>query len=288
MLAVMRMHLSLAVLFAAALQTSSRIEVPAAGTTVPMLDVGGRPMVDVRINGKGPYAFILDTGATFTAIDAELVKELSLPAGPDVSSERVVRVDDFRIGDVVVHDFLAASLAGMLGGLGGANPPRGVLSAAAFPGHLVVLDYPGKRVTIRPGALPAADKRRVFEYAASEALPVVPVRVAGHEYHIHLDSGSPGGVMLPMKYSAELPLAAPPVEVGRARTMAGTFPVQSAAVTGAVEIGEYTLDLKEIRFSDLRPGSEPGIGNVGALVLRGFVVTFDSKNRRMKFERPVG
>jgi hypothetical protein len=284
---LMRIHISLGVLIFAALQTSARIDVPPAGATVPMLEVGGRPMVDVRINGKGPYPFILDTGATFTAIDGDLAKELALPPGRDVESEPTVRVDEFRVGDAVAHGFLAGSLPGMLGGLGGANPPRGVLSAAAFPGQLVVLDYPGKRVTIKPGALPAADNRRVFEYSASEPLPVVPVRVAGHEYHIHLDSGSPGGVMLPMKYAAELPLAAPPVEVGHARTVAGTFPVQSATVTGAIEIGEYVLDLKEVRFSDLRPGPEPGIGNIGALVLRGFVVTFDSKNRRVKFERPA-
>jgi hypothetical protein len=150
----------------------------------------------------------------------------------------------------------------------------------------VVLDYPGRHVTIKPGALPAADNKRIFEYGASEPLPVVPVRVAGHEFHIHLDSGSPGGVMLPTKYAAELPLTGPPVEVGRARTVAGTFPVQSATIAGVVEIGEFGLDLKEIRFSDLRPGPEPGIGNIGAQVLKEFVVTFDAANRRVRFDRP--
>ncbi len=33
-----------------------------------MLDLGGRPMVEVKINGKGPFPFILGTGATHTAI----------------------------------------------------------------------------------------------------------------------------------------------------------------------------------------------------------------------------
>jgi hypothetical protein len=61
--------------------------------------------------------------------------------------------------------------------------------------------------------------------------------------------------------------------------------VQSATVKGTIEIGEFTLVQKEVRFSDLRPGPEPGIGNIGARVLREFVVTFDSKNRRVKFER---
>ena len=41
-----------------------KVEVPVAGVTVPLMgDVGGRPLVDVTINGNGPYPFILDTGA---------------------------------------------------------------------------------------------------------------------------------------------------------------------------------------------------------------------------------
>src|SRR5213593_2208651 len=36
-------------------------------------------IVPVKINGQGPYKFVLDTGATFTCIDAKLVDELKLP-----------------------------------------------------------------------------------------------------------------------------------------------------------------------------------------------------------------
>jgi hypothetical protein len=259
---------------------------PAAPVTVPMLDIGGRPMVDVTINGKGPYPFILDTGAGFTGIDETLATELNLAPGTPVRGEQTVRIPDFGVGGLVVHDFQAGRMPSLVRAIAGERPPRGVLSAAAFPGRLVVLDYPGKHVTISPGALGAADNRRIFEYGEDEDLPVIPVRVAGHEYHIHLDSGSPGGVMLPTRYIEEVPLEAPPVAVGQARTMAGTFPVQAATVKGAIEIGEYTLTEKEVRFSDLRPGSKPGIGNLGGQVLRDFIVTFDSKNRRLKLERP--
>ncbi len=270
----------------ALLVAQARAGLPPSGVTVPMLDVGGRPMVDVRINGKGPYPFILDTGASNTAVDTTLVTELGLTKGGGSDVDHGIRLESFAIGDFTVRGMVAGSMAGMLGGLGGANPPRGVLSAAAFPGNLVVLDYPNRRVTIKPGALPAADGRRTFEYGAEHVLPVVPVRVAGHEITIHLDSGSPGGVMLPLKYEQELPLVSAPVRVGRARTVAGTFDVEEAAIQGVVEVGEYTLDIKEIRFSDLRPGPQPGIGNIGGLALRGFVVTFDAKNRRVRLERP--
>lgn len=251
-----------------------------------MLDIGGRPMVDVAINGKGPYPFILDTGADFTAIDETLAAELNLPSATPVDSEQTVRIVDFAVGDFVVHDFKAGRMPSLVRAIAGERPPRGVLSAAAFPGWLVVFDYPGRRVTIAPGALASADNHRIFEYGADEELPVIPVNVGGHEYRIHLDSGSPGGIMLPMKYIEELPLAAAPVNVGTARTVAGSFPVQSATLNGTISIGEYTLEGKEVRFSDLRPGPKPGIGNVGGRVLRDFVVTFDARNRRLKLEKP--
>lgn len=41
-------------------------------------------VVPVKINGKGPYDFVLDTGATFTCVDRSLAEELRLPdwSGP--------------------------------------------------------------------------------------------------------------------------------------------------------------------------------------------------------------
>lgn len=41
-------------------------------------------IVPVKINGQGPYDFVLDTGATFTCVDRPLAEELKLPdwSGP--------------------------------------------------------------------------------------------------------------------------------------------------------------------------------------------------------------
>jgi hypothetical protein len=40
---------------------------------------GAAILVPVKINGQGPYTFVLDTGATFTCIDQKLVDQLKLP-----------------------------------------------------------------------------------------------------------------------------------------------------------------------------------------------------------------
>ena len=40
---------------------------------------GAAILIPVKINGKGPYTFVLDTGATFTCIDQPVATELKLP-----------------------------------------------------------------------------------------------------------------------------------------------------------------------------------------------------------------
>jgi hypothetical protein len=263
--------------FAAAPAALPQATTPAKSVTVPMLEVGGRPMIEVTINGKGPYALIFDTGASFTGIDGDLLDEVA----PGKSE-----LDELRIGGAAFRHFAVHRMPALPASLAGTVTPRGVLSASAFPGSLVVYDFPARRVTITPGSLPAADGKRVFEYPAGEELPLVPVRVAGHEYWIHLDTGSPSGVTLPTRTATDVPLEAPPVEIGRARTMGGTFPVSRATVNGTIEIGAFPLTLTTVEFSDVRPGPEPAPGNVGVRVLGGFIVTFDSAHRRVQLDRP--
>lgn len=270
------------------------IHVPQDGVTVPMQDMGGRPVVELRINGKGPYRFILDTGAVTTVVSDELSRELALapPAGMQAASAggglapAIVMIHDILLGDAVLEGVIAAAmpLAGLLNDKD-ENAPRGILSAASFPGYLLVYDYPGKRISIKKGALENADSRSSFQYSEDQVLPTVPLRVAGHDTHVHLDTGSGFGLTLPVKFLTELPLASQPKEAGKVRTGAGEFPVSVARVAGAIELGKYKLGLDEVRFSDARPGPGPAAGNIGYEVLRHFVVTLDSKNRRIRIDQ---
>ena len=248
----------------------------AMAATVPMLDIGGRPMANLMLNGKGPYQFIVDTGAESTLIDSGLAAELGLGSGNTIREARLGRavLKGLNVAPVPMSQMFPQ-----------ADAPKGVLSAASFPGYLLILNYPQKRITIRKGALPAADNRTIFEYAADEKLPMVPIRIAGHDTAVDLDSGSPLGLTLPVKFLKQLPLASEPKEVGRARTQAGEYPISSAQVAGDIELGQYRLDSSQVRFSDVAPGPEPPHGNIGAQVLRDFKVTFDAKNRRIKLNK---
>ena len=260
------------------------IAVPNSGTTVPMLDVAGRPAVGGTINGKGPYVMILDTGASASVLSPDLIQELALPAAPGLAGGALVRMAELRIGDTTLTGVTAARIS-LLSAFVGDRSPRGVLSASGFPGCLVTLDYPGKQVRIRKGALPPADDRRVFQYSTEDMLPKVPIGIAGHVYRLDVDSGAPGGVTLPIRDEQDLPLSDAPAPVGQARSNAGEFPVFRASLSGAVALGEFSLDVTHIEFSDLRPGVAAPTGTIGSRVLGQFVVTLDATNRRVKLER---
>jgi hypothetical protein len=271
----------------------SRIDVPPAGLTLPMRDFGGRPLVDVRINDQGPYSFVFDTGAGISVISESVGRELSLsPAagvqarspGGGAAPPTIVMVNTLGVGTATLGGLMAAVMP-LEELLKGDGAPRGVLSASSFRGCLVVLDYPGKRITIKPGALEAADSKTIFEYGEDQALPLVPVRIAGHDTYVHLDTGSVYTLTLPRHFLAELPLKTQPKDAGMARLLTGTSPVSTAAVDGPIQLGQYPLDLREVRFSDMRLGGEVGPGNIGSEVLKDFVVTLDSKNRRVRLVR---
>ena len=263
--------------------TEQKLDVPTEGLSVPMSDFGGRPTVQVKINGKGPYPFIFDTGALSSVVDSGLANELSLPESDDGDL-----INQLQIGGAILHDLPVH--AGPISAMFGQNDaPRGVFSALSFPGYLVTFDFPEKQITIRKGSLKEPDNKAVFAYRADDELPIVPVKVAGHPMRVHLDTGAPFSLSLPTKYKNEVPLTGPSVESHKARTHAGEFPVYKGTVAGEIEIGGYKLPNHEVLFTDVvpHPGATPQ-GQVGGATLRDFVVTLDSQNRRVQFAQTVG
>jgi predicted aspartyl protease len=72
----------------------------------------------VRIDGQGPFQFVVDTGANRTVVSAELARSLGLPPGPmanvhgvaGVEPAQTAMIGELRVGSVVSKDLLAPRL----------------------------------------------------------------------------------------------------------------------------------------------------------------------------------
>ena len=281
-----RVHLAcrcllFAMLFAAQrAHAEQNVTLPAKTASVPMLSFGGRPGVNVKINGQGPFPFVVDTGASQTVIDATLAGALSLNSG---GGGAVIK--QLEIGEASVRD-MSVIIGPILGMPGEGGSPRGVLSAISFPGYLLTFDFPRKQVTIRSGALGNSDDKTIFSYDASDDFPTLPVRVGGHQVRVHLDTGAPVALALPTKYKDEVPLDGSLGEGHKARTPSGEFPILKGTLKTEAEIGVYKLSGHDVFFTDAvpSPNATPS-GQVGSAGLADFAVTLDSRNRRIELAK---
>jgi hypothetical protein len=272
-------------------QPFDRSEMDSTSTEVPMLSAEN-VLVEVRIDGKGPYRFALDTGAAGGGrIGRDLATKLGLktvgqaisgdPSGKNRETVDIVEAGSLAIGDAT---FSAVKLAVRdLPAAPGRPAPDGILGFGLFQDHLLVLDYPARRVRIEKGELPPADNREVLDFTERRGIPSVKLQVGDLEVSADVDSGnSRGELVLPGSYIGKVPLEKEPVVVGRGRTVSNEFEIKQAPLKGAVRLGSQSIERPLVDFVEIFP-----VANIGHAFLRRFAVTIDQKNHRIRFRMPA-
>lgn len=280
-------------------------------TIAPMHMRGLMPVVEVKLNGQGPFAFMIDTGAGMQAdIDTSVAERLKLqpsgsavngdPSGENDREVATVTIDSITFGeDRAGNEFAGATRKRRVSVSTNTvefrnvtavvRPQRitkdypavdGILGFALFRDYLLTLDYPAMRVTLQQGDVPAANGADILDFEIENRIPVIELAVGKIRVPAHLDSGNfVAGFILPEEIVEQLPLLSQPVIVGGARSVSNRIELRQAQISGTIRIGSFDFPQPMITFPAL---SET---NVGFKVLRDFVVTFDQKNRRVKFER---
>lgn len=270
--------------------TPARTVLPAGRTVAVPMDLGsGQPVVEVTLDGRGPYRMFLDTGAGSTVLDRSLADELGLrhvgttrigdPADPEAIAADVVLIDSLRIGGARFEAIRAASWD-RSALRRDSDPPRGVIGFAVFRELLLTLDYPAAEVRLARGNLPAADGQTILRYADPNGVPAIPIEVAGTRLEADLDTGSPGFLSIPQQDTSRVRFAGALEVMGRGRTVNSEVLFRGAAVDGAVTIGKHRFDHAVVMVQDALPNP-----NLGGRALRDFALTFDQRARRIRFER---
>jgi hypothetical protein len=258
---------------------------PRLPVLVPFPDCGSTVLLPVRVNGRGPFLFILDSGANSIALDQRLADSLGLaPAGtgaatgagagkvayrsyPRDSVEFDVAGVRFRSDHTISIDL--SNQPGILGfdvgGVLGTDFFRRVTVEVHYDAHAVRFHDPNGYVApagSRP--IPLTFERRVPFVTARLTVPGVPARTR----RLLVDCGSEDAVDDSLLLESRAPLH---------RTMGGVGSGQPYEVVFGriqrLELGPFVLE-------DL-PSAAPGVCLIGGEVLRRFVVTFDFRRDRL-------
>lgn len=262
----------------------------AAGDTanVPLDLSMGQPVIEVFLNGHGPYRMFLDTGAGTTVLDQSLARELGLakvsetrlgdPADPRAIVADVVTIDTLRIGSAVFAGVPAASWdrSALRPGV---DRPRGVVGLPVFRALLETIDFPAAALRLSRGHL-GEPGGAILRYRSMGGVPLIPIDVAGAGMEAHLDTGSPGFLSIPEKDSSRVRFAGPLREVGRGRTVNSVVTFRGAPLDGAVHVGGASFDHPLLVLNDKLP-----VAILGSRALRDCVVTLDAANQRVRIER---
>lgn len=262
------------------------LDAPAA---VPMEFVAGRLVVSAKINGRGPYKFILDSGAQVSLLAAPFGRELGLtvtgempvgsPGSATPQTARIMRVERLELGALAAEDFgmLEMDLASLQQRVPGL---KGVISAQLFAGILITYDYPAAMMRYRRGELPAADGQIVFAWPSGHRLPGVLMHFGKNDVWVDVDTGAQGGLTLAQGAAGGFEWSEPPVPDEPIKLVDRELKAFKGRFKGTVEFGRYRLEQPLIKLH------EGTYNNVGYQVLKDFALTIDSANRRFELRKP--
>jgi predicted aspartyl protease len=248
--------------------------------------VAGMPTITAMVNGRGPYRFGVDTGASgYLRVSPELAAALGLeqvgearagdPSGRNPISIPVYRVESLAFGGLTYSGISTTPLTLRPPGLAEID---GIIGIGFFETLLLTIDYGGLRLSAGPGALPA-DGRDVVEISYDRGgLISMPLTIGETVHQVHLDTGNTRfPLFMPAESIAALPTRGEAREIGRARTVSQEVSLQAIDLAAPVRVGGTLLPVTAAGFPAL--GS---VGNIGSQALATMAVTVDYANRRLR------
>jgi hypothetical protein len=281
-----RLTLSIALFFACAVSVAAQ---RSSAAVAPMQFRGLMPVIEVKLNGQGPFAFAIDTGGGMQAdIDTSIATQLRLVTTGQVRSGDPSGLND-RVLNTTHIDSIAFAGAEFRNVTAVVRPQRitadypnvdGILGFALFTDYLLTLDYPAMQVRLARGNLPAANGADILSFELEHRVPVIEVAIGKWRVKAHVDSGNfVAGFILPEDLVEQLPLLSEPVTVGRARSVSNQIEIKQAQLRDTIHIGHFDYPQATIAFPALSDT------NVGFKILRDYALTFDQKNKRMRMVR---
>jgi predicted aspartyl protease len=216
----------------------------------------GRIVIDAAVNGHGPFAFALDTGATISVVFDDLRDELGLEAVPGkvlvihglVSSGQfpIVRVEQLQVGREIWANPRIASLPGdtdasaALDGLLGVDFLRHYAVGFSVRDNVVRLFAPGMVAERNYRGWTSIPLEQVFIGDSGAALYFLAIEIGGHRIPAVFDLGA--GLNLINESAAQT--------IGLEKSASRDTEVLSGAIESTPFTARFRVD--EVRTANVR------------------------------------
>jgi hypothetical protein len=266
------------------------------GDEVNARKVETRMTVEVRVNGRGPYHFVVDSGADTSAVGLRLARDLQLPAGTPVLLNAItdrnvvdrVKVASLTLGPSTITSLeLPALTEANLGG-------DGMIGIDALVRQRLMLDFDARIIKVEDAAKPPPrypDEIVITAKRQRGQLILTEVRAGGLRLNAIIDTGSEISI-------GNLALRDKLLKSSRNRKV---WTVAATGVTGKtidlqlgtikeLKLGSVTLGNVPLAFADVPPFTVFGVNDEPALLLGTDLletfrrVSLDFHSRKVRFQ----
>jgi predicted aspartyl protease len=265
------------------------------GDDVKARKVETRLSVEVLVNGRGPYHFLVDSGADTSVVGLRIARELQLPLGtPAVLNSMTarnlvdrVKVDELTLGPSTIRDLEVPALREQ--DLGG----EGMIGIDALVRQRLMMDFEKRLVKVEDARTPAKHYPGEIVIIARRQrgqLILTEVRAAGLRLDAVIDTGSEvtiGNLALRDKLIRRIRdrfWKVPMIGV-----TGKTVEIELARID-ELRLGPITLSDVPIAFADVPPFTVFGLSDEPALLLGTDIletfrrVSLDFRARKVRFQ----
>lgn len=239
-------------------------------TTVTMVGSPTLPLLEVRINGRGPYRLLIDIGSNVILLRRDVVDATSTTVLVERATSDVIRIDSIAIGGAVFTGVTGASYDQLdVDGVLGFN----LLRTFAF-----TMDYPGRLFSFHRDSLPTPNGRDVLAYEVIGRMPFVRAITGTDTLLLNFDTGAAEWMTVPLAWRDSLrweaePSGGPTVS----NNQTGATRVLVARLKAPLRLGDVTIERPRVYLNPDADGAWLGSG-----LLQHFTLTFDTRHGRVK------
>jgi len=265
-------------------------------TSIPFDLVENHVYLDVKLNGKGPFRFIFDTGGA-NIVDPVVAKEIGAighgsiqggGVGSTTESVSFAMVDEMQIGDAVLKNQLfgvAPTRSGF--GMSGGQPVDGLIGFEVLSRFITTFDYGNNRVVLQlPGSAQTASGGNVVPFVLHGQQPQFACGIDGIASQCTLDTGDRGSIDLMSPFLVAHPQVVPP-QLSAVGVNGFGFGGPAFGKLGrlqSLQIGNYTMKDVIGDFTTQQKGAlaVPFVAaNVGGGIWKRFVLQLDYYKQTM-------